>query len=809
MSELGDFALTEVGTANGGYDDDTASLDSDDVVRNAEYARLAKRHKKEATIYRKGPAPLEDEKDNGGLKENGYPGSLSIVPSKKDFEESRAGSCALLSYFAKLGTAPDTELIDVEFVDSLIAGGGDINVTDEFGQTIMHEVVRNWRVEVADFCFHRFVDIDKPDNYGRTPLHLASAVNYPEMIDWLISHGADLHRKTKGELQAPIHYAAKNDALQAMETLLNAGANLLEQDFKERMPLFVAAEAGRSEACRLLMEKGAPVGIYNDVGISALSIMVEKMPDVAKLALEQFQQIDNAIRRKYYYLNYLEVETWRKNRTDKGKPLRQSFARSPLKAIVLYNELTLVVHPVILRLINLKWKLFGKKNALLNLFINIFYTFIWTAIGVTIPRLHTHGLYTPVSKQWWRMVIEAIGIFMTFGFVIKQFIDYRRYKSSVKLYREWQLREIERDLQFCHPQWPEERRFLVSEKSLATTSSTSGLIDPWIIFEWITYFGVLSVMISRAVNIISKSHSSHRIHQRLAAFALIFIWVRLMKYCRAFQALGPFITMLGHVIDATFKFLFLFIEVFVPYCCAFWIIFGEKAETEFYHFNDLAYQVFMMTLVADYEYSQLTTQDKLLAEILVGSYLAIAGVVCLNLYIALMSETFSRVWSEATANAYMSQASQLLTAESELEDSKLDKMHNVLLTECSPLIVQESSEPSNEYNEKELILALMHKVDGMNNKFKQTVEDNKFLQDEVQALRKEVSQLRNYDESKFNEVLEIAKDTSLAKIKTAFTSVQEGIGAKVRKTLFSRSKQADENRSNFDEDEMSLKNDFK
>ena len=189
MSELGDFALTEVGTSNGGYEDDTASLDSGDVTRNAEYAQLAKRHKKEATIYRKGPAPLEDEKVNGGLKESGYPGSLSTVPSKKDSEQSRAGSCALLSYFAKLGTAPDAELIDVEFVDSLIAGGGDINVTDEFGQTIMHEVVRNWRVEVADFCFQRFVDIDKPDNYGRTPLHLASAVNYPEMIDWLISHG--------------------------------------------------------------------------------------------------------------------------------------------------------------------------------------------------------------------------------------------------------------------------------------------------------------------------------------------------------------------------------------------------------------------------------------------------------------------------------------------------------------------------------------------------------------------------------------------------------------------------------------------
>ena len=57
------------------------------------------------------------------------------------------------------------------------------------------------------------------------------------------------------------------------------------------------------------------------------------MPDVAKYALEQFQHFDNAIRRKYYYLNYLEPETWRYIENKKGHPLRQSFARTPLQVI--------------------------------------------------------------------------------------------------------------------------------------------------------------------------------------------------------------------------------------------------------------------------------------------------------------------------------------------------------------------------------------------------------------------------------------------------------------------------------------------
>ena len=80
-----------------------------------------------------------------------------------------------------------------------------------------------------------------------------------------------------------------------------------------------------------MLEYGAPAGIYDDCGTSALSLMIEKMPDVAKEALGQFQMVDNALRRKYYYLNYLELETWRAVGSKKGKPLRQSFARSPLE----------------------------------------------------------------------------------------------------------------------------------------------------------------------------------------------------------------------------------------------------------------------------------------------------------------------------------------------------------------------------------------------------------------------------------------------------------------------------------------------
>ena len=44
-----------------------------------------------------------------------------------------------------------SDLFNYEFVESLIKGGADINVTDQHGHTLFHEVARSWNVDVAQF----------------------------------------------------------------------------------------------------------------------------------------------------------------------------------------------------------------------------------------------------------------------------------------------------------------------------------------------------------------------------------------------------------------------------------------------------------------------------------------------------------------------------------------------------------------------------------------------------------------------------------------------------------------------------------
>ena len=80
----------------------------------------------------------------------------------------------------------------------------------------------------------------------------------------------------------------------------------------------------RSETAKYLIEQGVPVGVCDSSGLPALTLMIQKMPLVAKEALGQFHSTDRANRKQYFYLNYLETKL----------PGREkSFAKLPMEVV--------------------------------------------------------------------------------------------------------------------------------------------------------------------------------------------------------------------------------------------------------------------------------------------------------------------------------------------------------------------------------------------------------------------------------------------------------------------------------------------
>ena len=82
-------------------------------------------------------------------------------------------------------------------------------------------------------------DINIQDSFGRTPLHVAVSVDFAEMAGYLLDNHADIDSRTLGELQAPIHYAAKNGAVKSLKLLLGYDANIDSLDYRQRTPLQV------------------------------------------------------------------------------------------------------------------------------------------------------------------------------------------------------------------------------------------------------------------------------------------------------------------------------------------------------------------------------------------------------------------------------------------------------------------------------------------------------------------------------------------------------------------------------------------
>ena len=58
----------------------------------------------------------------------------------------------MLQYIATLANSNDNQdQFNYEFVESLLKGGADPNIADQYGQSIFHEVARSWNVDVAKF----------------------------------------------------------------------------------------------------------------------------------------------------------------------------------------------------------------------------------------------------------------------------------------------------------------------------------------------------------------------------------------------------------------------------------------------------------------------------------------------------------------------------------------------------------------------------------------------------------------------------------------------------------------------------------
>lgn len=324
--------------------------------------------------------------------------------------------------------------------------------------------------------------------------------------------------------------------------------------------------------------------------------------------------------------------------------------------------------------------------------------------------------YSPLAAVWWRITLEIL-IFLLTVYETRNLLSHTwKSRHDHQKWVAWRTRELEKDLCYCHPQWPEERRYL--EQEIKSLDEDKPLIfhDSWNYLEWITCAMLAATVASHVIDYFAHTNTTFLVHIRITAALLIVLWLRVMKYARPFKTTGPFVVMLVHMVSDILKWFFLFLVFYIPYSAAFWMIFGGISPIPvrgYTNVSDLFYQLFRMTVVDEYNFEGLQAADSVMARFLCATYITFSHVIILNLLIALLSDTFYRVYENARANAVMQRAYTILTLERNLSKKMLRKVFDYIRTNCSPEVLHYEDDVIDDVSHTRVVRQILDDLNEM------------------------------------------------------------------------------------------------
>ncbi|AWP07533.1 putative neurogenic locus notch -like protein 1-like [Scophthalmus maximus] len=166
----------------------------------------------------------------------------------------------------------------------LLEASADANIQDNMGRTPLHAAVAADAQGVFQILIrNRATDLDSRMHDGTTPLILAARLAVEGMVEELINCHADVNAIDDFGKSA-LHWAAAVNNLEAAIVLLKNGANKDMQNNKEETPLFLAAREGSYETAKVLLEHFANREITDHMDRLPRDIAQERMHhDIVRL----------------------------------------------------------------------------------------------------------------------------------------------------------------------------------------------------------------------------------------------------------------------------------------------------------------------------------------------------------------------------------------------------------------------------------------------------------------------------------------------------------------------------------------------
>jgi ankyrin repeat protein len=173
----------------------------------------------------------------------------------------------------------------VEIVDMLIKAGANLDLINKNGLAPLHIAIFTGNIENTDTLINANANLKLKANSGNTPLHFAvSKPNMEAIVDKLIRANVDIDEKNKPGF-TPLHLAVINRNLNAVNILLQHGANPNTTETKKQTPLIsITARDNMNdmqqqqyiEIMKLLIDKNADINAKDSSEQTCLDYAIQE-----------------------------------------------------------------------------------------------------------------------------------------------------------------------------------------------------------------------------------------------------------------------------------------------------------------------------------------------------------------------------------------------------------------------------------------------------------------------------------------------------------------------------------------------------
>ncbi|XP_047424377.1 transient receptor potential cation channel subfamily A member 1b [Mugil cephalus] len=509
--------------------------------------------------------------------------SVKVLLSCEDNE-----GCTPLHYACRLGIH--------DSVKNMLGLSGQIGLAckSKDKKSALHFAAQYGRINTCHRLLETITDsrlLNEGDERGLTPLHLASKEGHTKVVQLLLRKGALFHCDYKG--WTCLHHAAAEGYTQTMDILLSANPKLLDKaDEDGNTALHIAAREGHVAAIKLMLARGAEIvlnknhtsflheGLQNgrkdvvnavidsDRCSEALRLfmpgtsqrcpildMIEFQPETYKHLLDRcVKESDDDHNSPDYHIEYdftwLQAPLAMQKITDKTmryKPL------AALNAMVQYNRIELLNHPVCKKYLAMKWVAYGSTAHVLNMFFYLLGLLPLTHLIVTLrPSMNT----TNTGEHNIIMVPTSFveqSLFSSFCMVMVLVMNIYSIAKEV--------------VQISQQRWNYFRDY-------------SNHCD------WFSAIFSLLFIIPVMLN------AEGSLHWQAGAIAVLNSWVGFLLYLQRFEGIGIYVVMFGEIMKTLVRIVMLFLYLMLAFSLAFHALMLN--QTEFQNVPLSVIQTFVM-----------------------------------------------------------------------------------------------------------------------------------------------------------------------------------------------------------------------